>query len=372
MQIETQLALGVYSDASADGVDISLIQTDGMDIYQKKQTLSRSYPNEIKEKIFSLVSSNDFSQSQGMQEADRLITEFHENVIQEFLVSIRKENLKPDVIGYSGHTIYHNPQEKINIALGNSDYLAKRFKTPVISRFIQTDFAAGGTGGPLFAPFFDALTRSFEKPLAIISIGGIASAHYIGPLGELQSFDIGIGTALLDRWIHQKTGAEMDFDGQWGAKGNVDDRLLTRLLKQNYLQKTPPKSIGRNDLENLYEHVIGSDTATGAATLTVFLAESIVESQKFFPDHPKQWILTGGGTFNPTLLRMIRRKLKEPIQTAAELGWDKDTLGATAYAFLAIRSLNQLPISYPTTTGVSEPVTGGTIFRSSQDNCVKP
>ena len=223
---------------------------------------------------------------------------------------------------------------------------------------------AGGTGNGLLITFMEAITRHQQKPLAIISLSGITRLIYIGSLGERKAFDIGVGCLLIDRWIQRHAGVEMDFDGTWAEKGKVDKRLLDYLMKTPYLQKEPPKTLDRDDFNDLLKHVEGCSAEDGVATLTEFVVQNVVNSARFFPERPKQWIITGGGTLNPAIMLRLKRYLKEPVETISQKDMPAYNLDAAGYGFLAVRFLMQMPITFPETTGVPTPVTGG-IYHSS-------
>ncbi len=360
--ISEKTILGVYSDSSLNSVELSLIQTDGVDLYQEPISLTRPYDASVKEDIYQLMLKGDFSETKELMNISQKLTQFHKEVIKEFIDIHKRKHPKIDYISYSGHTIYQNPDEKINITLGNFEDLAQTFNIPVIGKFLQSDMRSGGRGGPIFGSFYDALTRKEDKPLAILSLGGILTMTYIGPFGELQAFDCSIGTVLLDHWVYKKIGAEMDYNGKFAKLGQIDTALLSRLLKDKYILKTPPKTVKRDNFMDLYKHVEGSSLENGAATLTAFIAHALKKSASYLHNQPKQWILIGGGIYNPTLVQMIKKTFQEPIKTAIELNWQNDTLNAQAYAFLAARCVMGLPISYPETTGSYEAVTGGQIF----------
>lgn len=359
MQIERKIALGVYSDSGLNALEVALIQTDGIDLYDEPVCISRPYPADLKERVFQFILKGDYTKTQEMIDLTASLTDFHISVIREFCEANKRSFPQIDVIGYSGHVVYHQPQDKVCIALGDSQRIANAIKIPVITRFIQSDLKSGGQGGPLFASFYNALTQNMPKPIGILSLGGITTLTCIGAVGELQAFDIGIGTVLLDHWIFKHTGAEMDFDGLIAAKGQVDKRLLDYLVKTGFYQKVPPKTADKNAFVDMYEHVQGCSVADGAATLTALIANSIAAARSFLTIQPKEWILIGGGIYNPVLVRQIKAVLKESVRTGLECGFQNDTLNAQSYAFLSVRSLMGLPISFPQTTGVFEPVTGG-------------
>lgn len=360
--ISEKIILGVYSDSSLNNIELSLIHTDGVDLYQEPISLTRPYDAKVKEDIYQLMLKGDFSDTNKLTEISKELTQFHKEVIKEFIDLNKRKTPKIDYISYSGHTIYQNPDEKINITLGDFEDIAKTFNIPVVGKFLQSDMRSGGRGGPIFGSFYDALTRHEEKPLGILSLGGILTMTYIGPFGELQAFDCSIGTVLLDHWVYKKIGAEMDYNGKFAKTGTVDTSLLNHLLKDKYIEKIPPKTVKRDTFMDLYKHVEGSTLEDGAATLTAFIAQTLKKSSQFLHNQPKQWILIGGGIYNPTLVQMIKKAFQESVKTALELNWENDTLNAQGYAFLAARCIAGLPISYPDTTGAYEAVTGGQIF----------
>ncbi|MBR6730642.1 MAG: anhydro-N-acetylmuramic acid kinase [Alphaproteobacteria bacterium] len=360
--IERKIVLGVYSDSSLNNVELGLIETDGIDIFEKPVSLLRPYSNELKDEIYKFMLKGDFSDTLKMSNLSKKITAFHKEAIDEFICLHKRNYPKIHLIGYSGHTVYQNPDEKVNITLGNFEEIANHFKIPVIGKFLNSDLTAGGRGGPIFTTFYDALTRNEKKPLCIVSLGGIITMTSINPFGQLQAFDSSIGLVLLDHWIYTKTGSEMDFNGKYAKLGQVDTSLVNHLLKDKYILKTPPKTVRRESFMDLYKHIEGCSVETGAASLTNFIAKSIHLSSSYFNESPIQFILTGGGIYNPTLIQMIKQEIKQPVKTALDCGWDNDTLNAQAYAFLAVRSQAGLPISFPQTTGAYEAVTGGKTF----------
>ena len=365
-QLETKTVLGLYADLPATSISACLLKTDGLDILSDPVSLTRPYSAELKERLLNLNPQEDLANAELLKELDSLVTVEHLSVAEELLAWADRQVPEPDLVGYSGHTVYQGIADKHAVLLGNGNDLARVLRVPVIDRFIQSDLQAGGTGGPLLSTFWEAQTRKRPKPVGIIALGGITSLTYIGSLGEQYAFDIGVGCLLLDKWLQCHAGLEMDFDGLMGAKGQVDRHLLDYLLKTPYLAQKPPKAIDRNGFNDLMKQVEGSSPADGAATLTAFIVGSITRSVSFLPTPPVEWILTGGGTLNPTLVLLLKKALSGPVYTISDLKWNTYSLEAAAYAFLAARSLMQLPITFPTTTGVPEPLTGGFYHSVSQ------
>ncbi|MBP5344158.1 MAG: anhydro-N-acetylmuramic acid kinase [Alphaproteobacteria bacterium] len=359
MKIGAKWAIGLHSDPAATELQASLVLTDGLDILDVAATLTRPYPHELHQQLLSLT-QNDFSDTQKLHTLDMQVTNCFISLATELMMQTKQKVPKIDLIGLSGYGFLHQPDTKVHLTFGNAQEIAQQLQLPVVHRFVQEDLNAGGVGSPLLAVFWDAMCRDLEKPTAIIGLGGITRLSYIGAVGNIIGFDIGLGTILLDRWIERYTGQEMDFNGLYGAKGKIDERVLKTLLTQEYQLKKPPKAVQRTNFQNILEQVEGLSVADGAATLTAFLAHSIKNAEKFLPDPPAQWIFTGGGTNNPTLMLLLSQLLQN-IQTGKNIFKYSENLDATGFAFLATRHMLNLPISFPSTTGVYEAVSVGTV-----------
>jgi anhydro-N-acetylmuramic acid kinase len=175
------------------------------------------------------------------------------------------------------------------------------------------------------------------------------------------AFDTGPGNALIDDWMLARQGAACDAGGTAAAAGRVDQAALAALMSHVYFSRPPPKSLDRNAFDPA--PVAGLSMQDGAATLTAFTAQSVAAATRHFTAPPRAWIVTGGGRRNPTLIAMLRAALGAEVRTAEEHGWNGDALEAQAFAFLAVRSLRGLPLSFPSTTGVARPMSGGRLFR---------
>jgi anhydro-N-acetylmuramic acid kinase len=195
----------------------------------------------------------------------------------------------------------------------------------------------------------------------VVNIGGVSNITYIDG-DTLIACDTGPGNALIDdhmlRWLNQRFDAE----GRTAAQGRVDAAWISRALKKPFFSLPPPKSLDRNDFADLKLGDVPPED--GAATLTAFTAAAIARVVPLLPKEPKSWIVAGGGARNLTMLRMLRECLQPATVEAADtLGWASDAIEAQAFGFLAARGLKGLPLSYPATTGVPIPMTGGIIAR---------
>ena len=235
---------------------------------------------------------------------------------------------------------------------------------PVAWDFRAADVAAGGQGAPLAPVFHRALadTAKAERPIAFLNIGGVANVTYVGPGDELIAFDTGPGNGLLDDWTLARTGKPFDADGALAASGKPSRQILDQMLAHNYFALPPPKSLDRHAFS--VAPLAGLSDADGAATLTHFSAVSIGNARHLLPEPPRAWYASGGGRHNSELMRLVREVLgSAPVLPLEALGFDGDATEAQAFAFLAVRTLDGLPISFPMTTGVAAPLAGGRISR---------
>ena len=232
----------------------------------------------------------------------------------------------------------------------------------MVTDFRSADVAAGGEGAPLAPVFHAAMSQQLKRPLAILNLGGVANVTWIGTDDTLLSFDTGPGNALIDDWVRERENGLYDAEGQFALSGSVDEAVLRRLLTHPYFGRPPPKSLDRNDFDSTLAH--GLSTADGAATLTDFTAAAVACGAQYFPAAPVRWLVTGGGRRNPALMKALTNKLGVPVAPVESEGWNGDALEAQAFAFLAVRSLRQLPLTFSGTTGVAGPTRGGRLFEA--------
>ena len=359
MQLKNHTVLGLYSDPSALSIEMAVIETDGLDIKKVYHNNIYPYPHELREQLLNFAAQKN-SDPELFNTLNHDLTQFFIQSVKELLQEMAAKKISVDLMALSGHAAQHNPKQKVHINFGDAQLLSNAIKLPVVHHFVKEDINAGGVGSPLLTTFWGSLCQKKEKPLAIVALGGISHLVYIGPVGELVGFDVGVGLSLLDRWVFKHTGQELDFNGILGAKGQADERVLKALLHQPYLTQKPPKSVQKADFLDALEQVDGLSVEDGAATLTRFISESIIQSQQFLPMPPIQWIFIGGGTYNATLMLQLAQGLPN-ITTAKEALDYTNALNAMGFAFIATRHLMGLPISFPETTGVTQPLSGGEI-----------
>jgi anhydro-N-acetylmuramic acid kinase len=215
--------------------------------------------------------------------------------------------------------------------------------------------------------FHRALAERIDRarPLAVLNIGGVANITFVDE-GDPIACDTGPGNALIDDFIRARTGADHDTDGRAAAAGRIDEGFIAEALSHPFFALPPPKSLDRNEFASLRlgDRVSVED---GAATLTALTAAAIAQTLACLPRAPCTWIVAGGGARNPTLMRMLGERLAPArVEAAGAVGWSVDALEAQAFAFLAVRSLRGLPLTYPTTTGVPRPLSGGVLAQPAR------
>jgi anhydro-N-acetylmuramic acid kinase len=348
-------ALGLMSGTSVDGVDVALIETDGERVAAFGPALTVAYPDETRRVIRAAFGAEQPNAATAA--AEQAVTAAHIDAAKRWSSEKGVALSSLDVAGFHGQTVTHRPERRFTWQLGDGAALARALGLRVVNDLRSADVAAGGQGAPLVPVYHAALARDLAHPLAVVNIGGVANVTWIGERGELLAFDTGPGNGPIDDWCVRRAGQRFDRDGLLAAAGKVDRARLERFSEHRYFASTPPKSLDRGDFGDGW--VEGLSVADGAATLTAGTARAIALANRHFPAAPRLWAISGGGARNPTMLRAIADETRGKVIAAGDLGWDGDALEAQAFAFLAVRSLRGLPITFPGTTGAPRPLTGG-------------
>jgi anhydro-N-acetylmuramic acid kinase len=386
-----QVALGLMSGTSMDGIDASLLATDGQQLVHELASHSLRYNAEFRARLRGAEQAvreahgdliNARTAYPLLDDVVAESTDLHAQVVLELLEKARHKPSRVDVIGYHGQTLYHRPEAGITIQIGDGARLANRVGIPVVCDFRSNDVRHGGQGAP-FAPLYhEALALQMGlAPVVVANCGGISNISVItGKSDELFAFDCGPGNGLIDRFVFSRVGKPCDLDGIFGLKGRIHAQVLAALRSSavcapdglNYLDKIPPKSLDINDL-HLIPELDELSLQDGCATLEAFSAECIVESLKWVEARgvvvPSLWVLAGGGWRNPVIVRELTARLrthlgeKVRVQHADDVGWNGVALEAQIFAYLAVRSVRGLALSVPGTTGVAAPVTGGVLHK---------
>ena len=366
-------ALGLMSGTSGDGVDASIIKSDGKSKFDIISDKYFEYNEEIfkeihglKEKIHKTKDLKIFSNE--INSLEKNITLFHAKVIKEI-----SKNNEFDLVGFHGQTIYHNSIEKISKQLGDGKLLAQLCKKNIVYNFRENDIKNGGEGAPLTPIFHQLIATKYnlDLPTCILNIGGISNITIIGePTGSFgfTSRDIGPGNCLIDSWIRKNSNLKFDKDGILASRGTRNDIIFEQaqeLFGNRPNQKT--LSLDVNDFDVSFAR--GLSLEDGAATLTDFTAR-IIGSALFVllsKVSNKIWkvIVCGGGRKNKILIENIKKNTLKNliIQPIDDYGINGDFVESQAFAYLAIRNILQEPISFPDTTGCLSPTTGGVLIK---------
>ena len=323
--------IGLMSGTSLDGVDAAYLETDGERIGAFGPTLTLPYDDTLRTDLRRLL-----TRAPGLDADDPDLASAVTRLTEAHVAAVRALGREADVIGFHGQTILHQPQHRRTWQIGDAEMLAARTGMRVAFDFRSAD-------------------------VAVLNIGGVANVTFIGRDGTLLAFDTGPGNGPLDDWTSRHTGAAFDRDGALTRAGQVDRAVLGRLLADPYFARPAPKSLDRLDFAARLE-ASGVDQlspADGAATLVAFTAGAVAGAA--LPERPVRWLVTGGGRRNPAIMGGLAAALGVPVAPVETVGWDGDALEAQCFGFLAARTLAGLPVSFPGTTGVAVPMTGGQV-----------
>src|SRR3954467_1159729 len=362
-------AIGLMSGTSLDGVDVALIETDGKRVKAFGPSGYRPYTDRertlLRQALNEAVNLRRRDARPGiLAEAERAVTIAHAEAVAAFTAQNHISREGVDIVGFHGQTVLHRPAQGMTVQIGDAAALAKAIHIPVMHDFRAADVAAGGQGAPFVPVYHRALAHSLERegPIVVVNIGGVSNITYIDGTDTLIACDTGPGNAVLDDFMYRTMNQAFDTAGKFAALGNVDEAWIARALELPFFALPPPKSLDRNDFAALKLGNI--PPADGAATLTAFTAAAIARIIPLLPRRPRSWIVCGGGARNLTMLRMLREQVgSAPVEAAETVGWASDSIEAQAFGFLAARGMKGLPLSYPATTGVPMPMTGGVIAR---------
>jgi anhydro-N-acetylmuramic acid kinase len=364
-------AVGLMSGTSLDGVDVALIETDGEQVVRFGPTSYRPYSDRerrlLRDALAEGASLTEREQRPGvLARADAFVTKVHADVVQDFLRTYEVKPADVAVVGFHGQTVLHKPDAKLTIQIGDGAALAKKLGIAVAHDFRAADMAAGGQGAPIVPVFHRAIAESLQRPgpLAVLNVGGVANVTYVEQGQNPVACDTGPGNALIDDFMRDRTGKPLDRDGDEAAKGQADERFVSHVLEHPFFSAPWPKSLDRNAFAFANIGLPTFSVEDGAATLSALTASSVARIVPHLPKPPRAWIIAGGGAHNPTLVRMLRERLAPAlVETASAVGWSIDALEAQAFAYLAVRTLKNLPITFPETTGAPRPMTGGVVAR---------
>ena len=366
-------SLGLMSGTSGDGVDASIIQSDGNTKYQVIKDQYFKYDEQIyqnihnlKEKIYNIKQLEKLTKE--LNDLEKQITLFHAKVAHKL-----SEASKINIIGFHGQTIYHNAAEKISRQLGDGKLLSQLAKKDTVYNFRQNDIKNGGEGAPL-TPIFHQLIATQHKldlPICFLNIGGISNITIINKKTEPFDFtsrDIGPGNCLIDSWVRKNSKKKFDKDGLLALTGKRNEIVFNQAEELfSSIARRKTQSLDINDFDVSF--VRGLSLEDGAATLTDFTGKIIGTSLLTYLSSINSPLLKvlvcGGGRKNKKLIENIKKNTLKNLQIKPidDYGVNGDFVESQAFAYLAIRSILKMPISFPKTTGCRQPCTGGEIIK---------
>ena len=356
-------AMGAMSGTSLDGVDLAVVETDGVQIQGFGPSAYTAY--ESSERVVLRAGLGQWH-GEAVEAAARVVEEAHLRAFRqapELCAGL-------DLAGVHGQTLAHAPRLQGTLQVGDGARLAGALGVPVVWDFRSDDVSMGGEGAPL-APFFHFACAKYigaTAPLCFLNLGGVGNITYVDPRfdapedpGALLAFDTGPANAPVNDLMMERLGEEMDADGAVARSGTVETGALELFLAEPYFARMPPKSLDRNDFAEMITLVKELSDSDAAATLTAMCAAGVAQGMEHCPMPPAQVLVTGGGRKNPVLMEMLKVSLDCPVLPVEEAGLDGDMLEAQAFAYLAVRVARGLSTSCPGTTGVSACVGGGIV-----------
>lgn len=370
-KFEPVWAAGFMSGTSLDAVDAALIQTDGERIFGFGSAVERKYTPEERQALQDATDAARTWNWQGdppealFQRATNVMLQTHAETYDRL-----DPDIAPAVVGVHGQTVLHRPPTDrlvgATLQLMDGQSLATRLGRPVVFDFRSADVDAGGQGAPLAPAYHDALLRGLgDEPAAVLNLGGVANVTARMSDGSLIAFDTGPANGPIDEWVAGHDRGLHDENGAFANRGMVHEGLLHQLFEHPFFSMPPPKSLDRYDFNASMAR--GLNFYDGCATLTAFSARAVAAGLQRLPEQPVRVIVCGGGRHNPALMRMLAEAISCPVMKAESVGWRGDSIEAEAFAFLAVRSMRNLPLSWPETTGVPRAQTGGQLVTPKQE-----
>jgi anhydro-N-acetylmuramic acid kinase len=381
------IVAGVMSGTSADGINVALVRVTGSSRRRSETPVLHflahaeyPYPKPVRHAVLAAMNSTKASVAE-LARLNFLLAELYADVL---LATQRRFHLKAELVGCHGQTLYHQgmPARFLGRRLavtwqtGEGGVLAARVGVPVVSDFRPADMAAGGTGAPL-VPFLDFLLyRDTRVGRIVQNIGGIANFTAIpagASLKQVLAFDTGPGNMLIDAVTERLFGSPFDRDGRIAGCGAVLDRVISNVLRAPFFRRKPPKTAGREEFgreftQEFIRRCGRVDKRDIVATATALTARSIADSLRRFvlrrAGSYQDFIVSGGGANNPTLMAMLANELRPlglQIRSSDEFGLPSEAKEAVAFALLAFQTWNRQPSNVPSATGAKRPAILGKI-----------
>ncbi len=365
--------VGLMTGTVLDGeIDVALIRTDGENIAEFGAFELVSNPPELNTLLVQTLSAAREWGFNGPEpaifaEAERALTEAQSQAVLDVVARAGLGMDQIRAVGFHGQTVLHRApgpdRPGATRQLGDGPLMAQRIGADVVYDLRSADVAAGGQGAPLAPVYHAALLDSIQAgaDTCVLNLGGVANLTWRAEDGTIVGFDTGPANAPINDFLRARGLGDMDRDGALARRGTVDEGLLKRRLEHPYLTQPYPKSLDRFDFG--HDWVEGLSDEDGAATLTAFSAAAVGKALDILPTRPRRLIVAGGGRRNPCLMDELARRTGAEVLSAEDVQWRGDAIEAECFAFLAVRSLRALPLSFPTTTGAPAATPGGRIAR---------
>lgn len=368
---ELKTAIGLMSGTSMDGIDLALLRTDGEAAVERGPAMGVAYDAAFRKALAQALETAKAIERReerpgNLSDVERELTLRHAVAVKDFLRKFGITEQEIDFIGFHGQTVLHRPLQGLTVQIGSGRSLAEQTGIPVVYDMRAKDMVHGGQGAPLVPVYHAALaagiTEFAGKPVMFVNIGGISNLTFIGSTGDIIAFDSGPGNTLIDQWVESEAGIPFDAGGAIGSEGGVIQALASRYLDHPFFTSDKRMSLDRNDFRPLAPGE--ASLHDGARTLAHVTAAAIVRSMRHLPEKPELIIVCGGGRLNRVIMAdLAALSTGARVEPAETFGFNGDSMEAEAWAYLAVRSAKGLPLTFPGTTGVREPLTGGILAR---------
>ncbi len=356
--------IGLMSGTSLDGIDASLVYSNGRTLDRTNFNLTKPYTKKTKNIILKVLENpkKNLRNVKLLKELENKITIEHAEVSKKL---IQDSKIKPKIIGFHGQTIYHDSKSKISIQLGNGKLLSDLLKTDIVYEFRKDDLSLGGEGAPI-APIYHRFiikTLKLKLPSIVLNIGGISNFTYWDGK-NIFGFDVGPGNNLMDHYMRTKYNKNFDYNGELARKGIPDFELVKNYCSDIFFSKKPPKSLERIYLiENKYfQKITKLKPPDCLSTLIQITINSIQLGMNFLPRKVKNILIVGGGASNKYLVSELRDKLNCNVHLPNDFNLNTKYIEAELIGYLAARKIENLTSTFPSTTGVKKSAVLGTLI----------
>ena len=363
---KTITALGLMSGTSLDGIDASLLRSDGEKNIDIIGDLYIKYDSELKKSLYHFIKKinkiTDLDDNiEEYKDLERKITINHSMIAANIC---KKFNIKPNIIGFHGQTILHKPEENYSLQMGDAKLLSQLSNINVFHQFRKNDLKHGGEGAPLTPIYHHNLKKKLKinEPVIFLNIGGIANFTFSND-DSFFAKDVGPGNCLMDRYIKNVKSLDFDEDGNLAARGNIDNALINNIIDHEYYNKKKKRSLDVKDYD--INFVKGLSIEDALANLNYFSARLIYDNISREIKKDCLILLCGGGRKNKTLVLNLEKFFKKKMRSIDEFNINGDYIESQAFAYISIRSFFNKDITFPKTTGVKRSVTGGELIKSN-------